>query len=384
MRVMLSSITMLFLADCTGSTLAGADGGSPSDASTTTSDAGIDRSTDAEPDAVMAQLDAATDAAPDAAAAAPIDAPADTWTFVAFPESRCAYGTSTGIGINPHPGATTLLVFLEGGGACSNATDCYTSPAAAHLSGYDATTFGVGPSRPAILTRVAQNPLAEASMVFVPYCTGDLHSGSAVVDFDVGGTTRHTYFHGALDMEAYLARIAITFPDVTRVVLAGTSAGAFGTTFNFDRVREAFHDLRVDVIDDSGPAIDPTPTSPDATATLVWGTQLPPGCCADAQALYDHDRAAQPASRYAFLSYEFDSTIGARFGYGTAGYPVALDPFVAHVQSGANAATFIVNNTATTGAHVVESRPASDAAVLAWLSAMLSDDPSWTSTSLTP
>jgi hypothetical protein len=86
---------------------------------------------------------ATSDAPHDAASASgPISAPDDTWTWVDFPESRCASGTATGIGVNPHAGATQVMVFFEGGGWCSDGTTCWgTKPAAANLTGYDASNF---------------------------------------------------------------------------------------------------------------------------------------------------------------------------------------------------------------------------------------------------
>ena len=91
------------------------------------------------PDAAEPTDGSIGDAAVDAS---PITAPADTWTWVDFPESRCANDSATGLGVNLHPGATNVLVYFEGGGACSSADTCWgATPQAKNLNGYNATTF---------------------------------------------------------------------------------------------------------------------------------------------------------------------------------------------------------------------------------------------------
>jgi hypothetical protein len=89
------------------------------------------------------------------------------------------------------------------------------------------------------------------------------------------------------------------------------------------------------------------------------------------------DRAAQPASRYAFLSFAQDTVIAPDFGYTLDEYPAVLDGFTATFASDPEAASFVVTNEQ---AHVVESDPTLAPQYLPWLAAMVSDSPSWAST----
>lgn len=57
---------------------------------------------------------------------APIVAPADQWTWVDFPESRCLKGSSTGIGVRLRPGSRRLVLYMMGGGGCSTAA-CWSA-----------------------------------------------------------------------------------------------------------------------------------------------------------------------------------------------------------------------------------------------------------------
>lgn len=333
-----------------------------------------------------ANLDAAglDGAAPvDGGDTTPIVAPNDTWTWVDFPTSKCASGTPTGLALNPHAGATELVIYLEGGGACFDAESCWgAAPAANNLTGYDATTFAASKQLDyALLQRqLAGNPLAAMNLVFIPYCTGDMHAGTTETTFSVDGLATPTYFWGATDLELFLARLRPTFAGATRVYLYGTSAGGFGALLDFDRVARAFA-VRVDVIDDSGPPI----LAQRNGATLssfaplsVWRFAAPAGCspCGSMPDVYAYDRAAQPDSQIALLSFAQDIVIAPDFGYTLDQYPAVISSFTASIAGDPRAATFVVTNEQ---AHVVESDGMLAPQFLPWLALMVGQDPSWES-----
>lgn len=62
-----------------------------------------------------------------------IEAANQQWTFIGFPDSRCANGTATGIAINPVAEPRGVLVFMQGGGACWDAETCLVTKASVHL-----------------------------------------------------------------------------------------------------------------------------------------------------------------------------------------------------------------------------------------------------------
>ena len=315
-------------------------------------------------------------------------APDDTWTWVDFPDSKCASGTPTGIGINPHSGSTDLLIYLEGGGSCSTGAGCWgPAPTANSLEGYDAATFAASHKLDiATFSRNANvgSPFAAANQVFVPYCTGDLHSGTVEADLNYDGGTIPTYFWGANDIDLFMTRVAATFPGVQHVWLAGGSAGGFGSFLAYQNVTRAFPGLRVDIIDDSGPAISPKGTTQNLSLA-VYGFQAPGGCaspCDSHAKVLAADRAAQPNSKYAFLSYASDPVISADMGYTVAEYPAVIDNYMNgdggagnySLASDPNAAAFIVTNAQQ---HVVENEGALAPQYLPWLTLMVNDDPSW-------
>lgn len=207
----------------------------------------------------------------------PVVVPTDTWSWVPVPGSECANGTPTGFGVNPHAEATRLVVFLEGGGLCASGPTCDPngSPAAAHLGGFGDSEFLESANHAGgILDRQdVSNPLAQASYVLVPYCTGDLHSGDKVAPYG-------THHRGFANLGLFLRRIVPTFPHVEQVILAGSSAGGMGALWNWHRVQQAFGARDVILLDDSGPFLGPPIGSFAPAPDDPWGgsNTLPAGC----------------------------------------------------------------------------------------------------------
>ncbi|HEX7667895.1 MAG TPA: pectin acetylesterase-family hydrolase [Polyangiaceae bacterium] len=311
--------------------------------------------------------------------AGPIDAPADTWTWVDVPGSKCANGSQTGFAVNPHAGTENLVVYFEGGGGCASADSCWgANPSATNLNGYDATTFAAAKQTkyPALDRTLASNPLKDMSFAYVPYCTGDLHAGTSEVDLATdGGAPKPTSFWGAKDLDLFLARIVPTFASTNHVWLLGTSAGGFATFLDYDKVAHAFPGVRVDVIDDSGPPVEHK-TGGD-TAFTTWGITAPAGCstCTTYRGFFDFDRQSRPETTFAFLSFTEDSTISLFFGYTPAEFEPVVTGFSSSIASDPHAKTFLVTNAKD---HVVESDLTLTSEVLPWIGQAVTDDPGWT------
>ena len=251
-----------------------------------------------------------------------------SWTWVDFPAATCRDGTPTGIGISPSTtGSKKLMIFLEGGGACFNAQTCAGNPA--H---YDKSTFtGVfvpGEASAGIFSRTdTSNAVADWNMVYVPYCTGDVHAGNAP-NASVPGVAGTQQFIGYTNMGQYLSRLVPTFPDMQRVLLTGQSAGGFGAALNYVQTARNFGSVPVDLLDDSGPLMaNPYLASclESAMATL-WGltnTVIGQDCgtdCTDVGndlALYwTHLPKTYPGARFGFVDSTGDNTIATFFGFG--------------------------------------------------------------------
>jgi hypothetical protein len=312
----------------------------------------------------------------------PIEAPDDRWTFVAFAESRCANGTPTGIAVNPIAGAKGLLIFMQGGGACWDATTCLVNDSSVHL--HDTVAETVVLSEAQQLSGLfkhdnAANPFASYAYVYMPYCTGDLHIGTSSKSYQgpAGGETIH--HRGGLNVEAYLSRLVPSFPDIERVVVSGISAGGFGATFNWWRYQAAFPRARVDVLDDAGLLVD-APDDRWAAMVAAWAAVLPPGCAACAQRMSAflpfYGKHLIAPRRYALAGFLGDAIIGAYFGLSSD--QVMSQLLDLRASAAANQKTFYLAGTQHTvigeGAFTVASDGAS---FLPWVIAFEGNAPAW-------
>jgi hypothetical protein len=227
---------------------------------------------------------------------------------------------------------------MEGGGLCWDETSCVAGNeviggitnalgqsgiALAHhfVSGYDESTFKSWWEHPGLLDRErANNPFKDASYVYIPYCTGDFHSGSTTMQFKSVGKTAH--FAGRQNLDLFLAKLVAAFPEPERMMLAGSSAGGYGALINYWHVREAFGNKRLDLISDSSPALWMKAPIFSGIGTWNTGAALPPGCpeCkGDVRGLYAYYSKTYPDSRFAVTSNDQDLAIS------TGGY--AITPF---------------------------------------------------------
>ena len=319
--------------------------------------------------------------------AQPIDAPLETWTWVDFDNAFCANGDTTGIGVNLTDQGDEVLIFMQGGGACWNNLTCYTLGTAAHItSGYDGEAFnndlGTIENSPLFDREDDSNPFKNSSFVFVPYCTGDVHAGSATQD-ENGTQTMHV---GLDNTAAYLTRLVATFPDASRVMLSGSSAGGLGATLNFWQVQQAFGDAPVWLLNDSGPLLPPPYFSADLQSAwfTAWNlpAAFPPGCSdceADWSNLYGYLASSHADQRFALLGYDHDGVIAAY--YQLTGDEVAegLATIVTEqFDANSNAHAFLATGTD----HTMVGNPGAvaqgDVELLDWLSDMYANDDGWT------
>jgi len=315
-------------------------------------------------------------------AGAPITAANETWTYVEFPDALCGNGTPTGLAVNLTTRSKKVLVYLQGGGSCWTAQYCAFG-AAVHINDTVGETTVMGeaqhPAMQLLFDRTrADNPFKDASFVYVPYCTGDLHSGTNVAAYNAFGVGQ-VHHVGAKNLDAYLRRLAPTFPDAEKVWLMGISAGGFGVTVNGWRFQKVFPHARVDVLDDAGPLLQPMAF--DATyAQCVdrWKPDFVPGCtgCTDSIAAA-RTRALElmaPPRRYALMSYLQDQTV--RIFMNVQGPELEALLLNLRGELPSNAKTFYV----TGSTHVVSSTPnvvAGGVKAWDWVGQFASDAPGW-------
>jgi hypothetical protein len=288
----------------------------------------------------------------------------------------CRDGSPTGFGVRPSKsGSDQLVIYLEGGGACFNGTTCGINPSkfgAISFGGWKGTAGQTG----IFNTSNADNPVRDWNMVYVPYCSGDIHAGNVTLA-DVPGalSPKDQSFKGYANIYLYLKRIIPTFPGLSKVLLTGISAGGFGAAYNYDRVAQAFCPTPVVLIDDSGPPMADGYVAPclqDRWRTL-WNLESTlPADCANCTGpdnggivnyvSYIGDK--YPEGRLGLISSTKDSVISLFFGWGKDGCqnidglasPISGDVYALglqdlrnkHMNSSGTWATYYVDSTTHT------------------------------------
>jgi hypothetical protein len=236
------------------------------------------------------------------------------WNYYAISGAMCRDGSPAGIYVH-YGTANKLFIYLEGGGACSSPTFCSHNPAAvdqAFPGGAQSQGQTIGgslgsvtggpyqapyvPTAASGLTAAyspgifdftnAANPVKDWSGVYIPYCTGDVHFGTAdnvmIPGDGVLPALTNQHFVGYRNMQKFIGHLVPTFPGATQVLLTGASAGGFGAGLNYGMVQDSFGTVPVTVLDDSGPPF----TTADLPACIqkqwrdLWGfdAALPSDC----------------------------------------------------------------------------------------------------------
>lgn len=226
------------------------------------------------------------------------------WTWNDVPGTKCGNGSQTGFGISLGT-SKDLVIYLEGGGMCWDENTCGAGLASYFTSGYNGTTFAGQAS--GIFDRTkANNPYKSSTIVYVPYCTGDYHSGDVV-----GGVNKTLHFNGRINLALDLAKIKAAVPNPSRVTLSGSSAGGFGSLFNYETVAKTFAGKRVDLVTDSGPILWNGNGATVFAPLPIWNTQaaLPAAVGGDIRQLYRYYSVTYPSSRFAYVGFDQDPTM---------------------------------------------------------------------------
>jgi Pectinacetylesterase len=213
--------------------------------------------------------------------------PDSGWRQVSLPPpAGCALETPFSFFVReaPAPAPTRLLIYFEGGGACWDWVSCSgtfdPSVVPEELDGYRGIFDFANPA----------NPFSGFTTVFIPYCTADVHVGTATRRYGDDPAARPIHHNGYRNVRAVLDWVERQGYRPAQVVVAGTSAGSYGALFHFPGIARMFPGARLALIGDSG-----VPLLPGYPSILRrWG--------ADTLTLETAWREAAAASRGATLA----------------------------------------------------------------------------------
>jgi len=146
-----------------------------------------------------------------------------------------------------HPGdRRNLLIYFQGGGACWSGPTCdpRTKLYRPNLKEFDpATEQGI------FDFANAENPFRDYFVVYVPYCTGDVHLGNRTAKYlPEKPEFHHNGFNNAM------SGLRWTFANVASpqaIFVAGSSAGAIASPFYAGRIADHYKDARLVQLGDS-------------------------------------------------------------------------------------------------------------------------------------
>lgn len=190
-------------------------------------------------------------------------------------EGVCSAGTPFQFYAKPSGASANLLIFFNGGGACwfGQACDLGSQP---NIHSPFADMEGNNPafSEGIFNFENTENPFADYDMVFIPYCTGDVHVGAGERSYSyanaAGEEVEYTAHHdGYENSTTVLNWIYENFSNPNKVVIGGSSAGAIGSSFYSGLVAEHYASTPVVLLADAGGGY----RTPNLPVTLnAWNT----------------------------------------------------------------------------------------------------------------
>lgn len=224
------------------------------------------------------------------------------WEMVELPASTgatCGNGTPYRFFVNRTPFTSKTVVMFEGGGACWDQAACKggTLLDAVNPDGIP-TNYMSDWNRQAHWGLVTPftariDPLQAVqtqswNIVYLTYCTGDVHTGNKVAVYDnVDPSSPLVYYHrGAVNAKAVADWMAKNMPRPAQLLLTGFSAGGVGSTALYPSFREKLKPTKMALLADSGPLFNvPRDATPEQAPSVllhnkirtVWGLDGPNG-----------------------------------------------------------------------------------------------------------
>lgn len=246
------------------------------------------------------------------------------WKWYDIDGSICRDGSPTGIGLrvdNPKK----LAIYLNGGGACFNDLTCAVNPDSFNEENFE--DLVANNQRGMFDLERDENPIKGWSTLFIPYCTGDVHMGTRYLGTALGVEEKQAYV-GAHNFQKALNFVKPYFDaqGIDEILLFGISAGGYGVYNNFIKVKNAFPNAKLTVINDSGPLFnDDQAFAPclQLGFLAIFGVQIPQGIISVdvfsdwLTLIYEYSSNRYPDTNFGFISSLEDnvSRYFLSFGY---------------------------------------------------------------------
>ncbi|KAG6609232.1 Carbohydrate esterase [Phytophthora cinnamomi] len=151
---------------------------------------------------------------------------------------------------NTEADKSKLMIFFQGGGACADEDTCAFGLQCSLGASATFTTAATSSSAGVLDRSLADNMFKDWNIVFIPYCTGDIHIGNRVTAaYESGievllGNTQCLGLDYAMHMNGYNNTMAVldwaleNFPEVDDLIVGGESAGSLGAQVHSAKIAE--------------------------------------------------------------------------------------------------------------------------------------------------
>tara|TARA_R110002072_G_scaffold276051_1_gene437618 strand:- start:383119 stop:384096 length:978 start_codon:yes stop_codon:yes gene_type:complete len=152
------------------------------------------------------------------------------WKRVKIPGAKCGDGIDYSVFVDQRD-STKLAVEFMGGGVCWDSYTCYGPNFR--------TWIHPIPKIPNFSSMTKEDGiLSDHTMIYFPYCTGDIHGGSHVAKYQFGVKVHHTGYSNVEKTWKYLQKENIIhFKNIDDLVLYGSSAGAIGSFIHSQTIK---------------------------------------------------------------------------------------------------------------------------------------------------
>lgn len=272
------------------------------------------------------------------------------WETVELPAesgAACGNGTPYRFFVNRVPTSKNLVIMYEGGGACWDQNACLgIGPLSAanpdgippnYLRMLNTAAFGLVTPFTARNDPFQAVPTQSWNIVYMPYCTGDVHSGSKVTVYaDANPAEPRTQYHrGQANIRGAAQWLRSTLGQPQDLLLTGFSAGGVGSTTTYALMRDTLAPTgHSSLLADSGLLMQaPRSGTPEQYPSLplhekiraVWGLDEPGGLVTTYASLPGFDPGnlgtvngalalQYPQDRFTYLAFQADMNFSA-FSY---------------------------------------------------------------------
>ncbi|CAG0933692.1 hypothetical protein TFLX_03177 [Thermoflexales bacterium] len=232
------------------------------------------------------------------------------WTIYHYDKAdcQCILGDDYALLARPGKESNKTVFWLEGGGACWPGQENCTKSLSLRP---DMADYGLA-------SQDVRNPLRDWNFVYVPYCDGSIHMGDHDADYDGDGQVDH-HHQGLRTTSAAVALMKDLFPQSEKILIAGCSAGGYGTLMAAPITRLQFPEAQLYVVNEGGPGLYNPARQDDFQLILdTWNLDpyLPadcPQCREQLIQLYPWLLARDPQLKVGMFSSYQDSVIGQAY-----------------------------------------------------------------------